>query len=132
MATGDFKSWVFRVSSEGVERSNSMQPDTGVGKVEQQGEYKLYNHCKPQQQRHKLETPVQCAAGRTFSGKVVEELLSDAAPRIRNLAVLLSQGKKGNGINHDEKYYNARVLLLAESEKWHGWRFELQEISHSR
>ena len=59
------------------------------------------------------------------------KLLSDAAPRISYLAVLLSQEKKGNGINHDDKYYNARVLLLAESEKWYGWKFELQEISYS-
>ena len=38
---------------------------------------------------------------------------------ISNPAVLLSKGEKGSGINHDDKYYNARVLLLAQSEKRH-------------
>jgi hypothetical protein len=74
---------------------------------------------------------MQCATGRTFSGKVVEafERRSSSYQQSGSLAVTR---EKGNGINHDDKYYNARVLLLAESEKWHGWRFELLEISYSR
>jgi hypothetical protein len=62
---------------------------------------------------------MQCAAGHTFSGKVVEELLSDAVPRISNLAVLLSQGKGAIESTTMTNTTTRGVLLLAQSEKWH-------------
>jgi hypothetical protein len=79
----------------------------------------------------KLEKSMQCAARRTFSGKVVEAFKRRSSSYQLSGSLAVTR-KKGNGINHDDKYYNMRVLLLAESEKWYGWRFVLQEISYSR
>jgi hypothetical protein len=45
---------------------------------------------------------------------------------------LLSQGKRAMESTTMTNTTTRGVLLLAESEKWYGWRFELQEISYSR
>jgi hypothetical protein len=116
VTASDFKSQAFRVQVKLLSAAISMQPDTGVGKLDNRenissaiivslnnNDINLRGLCNVLRDVPSL--------GRWW------ELLSDAAPRISNRAVLLSQEKKGNGINHDDKYYNARVLLLAESEK---------------
>ena len=77
-------------------------------------------------------TPKQCAAGHTFSGKVVEEPLSDAAPRYQQSGNLAVTRESGNGINHDGKYYNARgSCYLHRVRNDTEWRFERREIWYS-
>src|SRR5271170_6489804 len=62
---------------------------------------------------------MQCAARRTFSGKVVGGAFERCSSSYQQSGSLAVTREKGNGINHDDKYYNARVLLLAQSEKRH-------------
>jgi hypothetical protein len=116
-------------SGEVVEHSNSMQPDTGVGKLDNRENISSAIIVSLNNNDITLRSLCNVLRDVPSPGRWWK-LLSDAAPRISNRAVLLSQEKRAMGINHDDKYYNARVLLLAESEKWYGWRFELQEISY--